>query len=143
MIGCNLSRELQPAPADRLVTFYTILESRDEQVIISLGINNSGTRPLPADDSFGGTWELAGPSGAKRAGGWIGSLAALPGDGEEKILGQWSGELEPGTYILTWGAPTYGSTADRFEVQVEAGQVRIGQHESHMSPQYPPDRRYR
>jgi len=139
MIGCNITRNTMPAHPDRLVTFYAIPSIRDDRVVIALGIHNGGTHPL--SDDLVATWELADPQGKKRNGGWLRNIPALPGPGEEVLVGQWSGELEPGIYTLTWGAPSYGSTVDRFEIVQEAGGLRIGEQESRISPRYPLERR--
>jgi hypothetical protein len=122
-----------------MVTFVTFVEAEGEEVVIELGIHNEESEVVPANDQFGGVWELVGPGDTPRSRGRIERLPALhPGLDNVEILLSNQIVLTPGTYRLTWGAPGYGSVVDRFDILEQEGRLRIGDHQIHLSS-FPPD----
>lgn len=137
--GCRGEEE---APVrDEPATFIALLDvNRDEEVVIDLGLH-SGSGPLPADDTFGGRWELREADGALRAAADVHELDSVPG-GSEKVVFTWRGKLAPGAYELSWGAPDYGGTVVAFEVVAEEdGSLALGPHqEVSNTTAFPPKR---
>lgn len=139
LAGCEQEQAESIVVRDELVTFTTHLDvNDDEEVVVDLGVH-SGSGPLAADETFGGRWELKSAAGQPRAAADVHEIDSVPG-GTEKVIFTWSGELAPGKYEMTWGAPAYGGTMVEFEVVETAdGEIRLGDHQDiHNTTAYPP-----
>jgi hypothetical protein len=135
-----------PAPEatvrDLLLSFFAIVkEAPENEMQFEIGVN--GLTAVPADESFSGIWELRNAAGELRSAGEIFNLPAFSG---ENVLATWQGELEPGWYELTWGAPAYGGVVKLFEVVEENGRFSLGMRQyefitTNYPPEMPPDMR--
>lgn len=140
LTGCGAATVSPPtmSPTPHLITFVAFPRATDAgETMIDLGLANAGSQVLPANDAFGAVWQLIGPDQALRAGGRVEQTPLVPSDGQAHILITWRGELEPGAYQLTWGAPGYGATIDQFTVVREGDQSHITDRASHMTPIFP------
>jgi hypothetical protein len=103
----------------------------DQAFHASLGIRNEGVAPFAGDEAFNGQMELryaeGDQAGELRASAEIVPLAPLkPGDTAWPMT--WRGSLDPGAYILTWGAEGYGVTTVRFQIVEREGRLYLGPH---------------
>lgn len=134
--GCQNSTSSADAPMRELIlNFFAIVKNATGgEFQMEIGI--SGVNVVPQDESFAGLWELRDEDGNLRASGEIPQLAQMVG---ENVLVSWKGELEPGQYELTWGAPNYGGLVKAFSVVNEGGSLRLGDHlREHYTTAYPP-----
>jgi len=137
LTGCSTSPE--PALETARLTFEVALrgEMDDGKIVARLGVRNAGNVEFPGDEAFGGVMELRDGSQALRSCGetmMMGRLAA----GEATFPIEWKGELSPGAYTLTWGAPGYGATVVDFEVQESSGMLVIGEEVTRVLSTYEP-----
>ena len=97
----------------------------------SLGIQNKSAAPLAGDEAFTGQMELRYADGERaeelRASAEIAALSPLsPGDTAWPMA--WRGLLDPGAYVLTWGAESYGMTTVEFQIVERDGRLYLGPH---------------
>jgi hypothetical protein len=97
----------------------------DHELQIKLGFYNAGPEPYPAVENLGAGWTLEAAPDEARTGGRVHMLGEIAPSSEVYPV-IWNGQLDPGAYRLTWGAPDIGSTVVAFEVFEEAGGYRIG-----------------
>jgi len=117
MTGCQHARTREAASA---LEFETAMQINAEQEFhVSLGVRNAGEKAFAGDQAFDGRMEMRYTDGEQagdpRAGAHIVPLRALEPDETAWPL-VWRGQLEPGAYVLTWGAEGYGSTEVTFQV---------------------------
>jgi hypothetical protein len=112
-MGCT-NNQLKPEITN--LTFETSLqECLDGNILISLGVCNTGSGRFEGDEDFYGTMEMWDESGQVCTQAEIFQFQALD-HGESVFPITWRGELCPGVYTLTWGAPAYGYSEVCFEV---------------------------
>ncbi|HHX66077.1 MAG TPA: hypothetical protein GX702_14455 [Chloroflexi bacterium] len=107
--------------------FYAPLQiDADGEAQLSPGIYNAGEHTFPGADAFNAVMEIRHADGAQRASAQVLSIEAIePGEVIWPI--EWSGELEPGRYTLTWGAPGYGQIETTFEIVEHNGRLYLDQ----------------
>lgn len=112
-MGCT-HNQLKPELPN--LTFQASLqENLGGEYLISLGVCNTGLGMFEGDDNFNGVVEVRDKNGDICTRAEIFQFQALE-HGESVFPISWRGELLPGEYTLTWGAPAYGSTDVRFDV---------------------------
>lgn len=142
LVACDTGPAPTPTqpPTPLQANFYSRIETAgDHEIVIDLGVHLTDGS-LPAGESLDAYWRLADTEGTTRAHGFVDQLPE-PTSGasaNQKVLAHWKGTLQPGAYELVWGAPSYGSTLDHFDVTLENGQVRVTNHQSLLSPEFPP-----
>jgi len=130
----------QPPTADvpvrqLLLNFFAIVKATpEEEVQMEIGV--SGVNEVPADPAFAALWELRDEDGNLRAAGETPELPRVVG---EQVLVTWQGQLTPGRYELTWGAPQYGGLVKVFEVVEVDGRLQLGNYQDeYITTVYPP-----
>lgn len=109
------------------LTFQASLQQNlGGEYLISLGVCNTGLGMFESDDNFNGLMEVRDKNGDICARAEIFQFQALE-RGESVFPISWRGELCPGSYTLTWGAPDYGSTLVCFEVTEYDGLLIISE----------------
>lgn len=89
----------------------------DGSTIISLQVVNTSQQRFPGDDDFEARMELREAlSNELRASAEAYQLGPLD-SGERDTLIIWEGPMEPGRYLLSWGAQDYSFTTTDFEVR--------------------------
>ncbi len=123
-MGCT-NNQLKPELPN--LTFQASLqENLGGEVLISLGVCNTGLGMFEGDDDFNGVMEVRDESGDVCTRAEIFRFQTLE-HGESVFPISWRGELWPGSYTLTWGAPDYGSTLVCFEVTEYDGLLIISE----------------
>jgi hypothetical protein len=91
-----------------------------------LGVRNASEAAFAGDKRFNGHMELRyAETGELRASANLVPLHSLePGELVQPLT--WQGELEPGGYILVWGAEGYGETKIRFAIYERGGMLYLG-----------------
>lgn len=98
----------------------------NNQTVIRLGVANVGDTTFPGDKTFAGMMELRKETGDLQSRIEIPQFKPLPSDTSD--FPTWlKAELLPGTYLLTWGAPKYGSTSVNFTIIERDGKFVIGE----------------
>lgn len=121
LTGCGPLTEAQQEP--RLEFEVAMQVNSDQEFHISLGVHNAGEATFEGDNSFNGEMELRHvPSAELRASVQIVPLESLAPD-ETVWPFDWHGQLETGSYKLTWGAEGYGSTTEEFEIVEKDGRL--------------------
>jgi len=125
LVGCAVTPEPTSEAAElRLKTEVNI--DADGEIILRFGVHNAGPADFPGDEDFVGEWRLTDQAGDLRASGTL-TIMGIVGAGETAFPVKWEGELVPGAYTLTWGAPGYGLTLVRFTVVEHNGRLSIGE----------------
>jgi hypothetical protein len=101
------------APGERLVLETDVQMVSGEELEIRLGVRNDGPEVFEGDKAFDGQMTLDYASGEPRAAAHILALQPLQA-GETAWILTWHGQLDPGTYVLTWEAEHYGSRSAAF-----------------------------
>lgn len=115
------SPAVEPAPETAQLTFEVHLGTdANDQLVARLGVRNSGIVAFLGDDAFEGVMDLRGEAGEPRAYVEMAELKQQLAPGESVFPAVWSGDLLPGAYRLTWGAPGYARTMIEFSV-IERG----------------------
>lgn len=121
LAGCGPLSQAQQEP--RLEFEVAMQVNSDQEFHISLGIHNAGAGTFGGDNSFNGEMEIRRmPSDELRASAQIVPLRSLAPDETAWPL-DWHGQLEAGTYELTWGAEGYGSTVETFAIVERNGRL--------------------
>ena len=120
----------KPDDATSTLSFDAQMQINSEQEFhVSLGIKNSDQASFAGDDEFIGKMELRYADGDRagelRARADIERLAKLEA-GETAWPMSWRGQLDPGTYTLTWGADRYGETHIQFQIVERDGRLYLG-----------------
>jgi len=144
LVGCTFtvhrdhrtSPELTPEAADLRVKAEVNTDA-DGEVVLRFGAHNMGPADFPGDEDFVGRWELTDEAGALRASGSM-TIMGIVEAGETAFPAKWEGELVPGAYTLTWGAPGYGLTVVNFTVVEHNGRLSIGEQVTHVFDDYQP-----
>ena len=123
LVGCAMIPEPTPGAAEPRVKVEVNMGA-DGEVILRFGVHNTGPADFPGDEDFVGKWELSHDTGALRASGSLKIMGPLE-SGETTFPAEWKGELVPGAYTLTWGAPGYGSTVVNFTMVERDGALSI------------------
>ncbi|RLC54092.1 MAG: hypothetical protein DRI80_19515 [Chloroflexota bacterium] len=110
----------------------------DGRVALRFGAHNVGPADFPGDEDFVGKWELTNEAGDLRASGTL-TIMGFVEAGETTFPVKWEGELVPGAYTLTWGAPGYGLTMVRFTAVEHNGRLSIGEQTTHTFDDYEPE----
>lgn len=85
--------------------------------LISLQVVNTSEQRFPGDEDFVARMEIrAALSNDLRASAEAYQLGPLA-PGERSTLIIWEGPMEPGRYLLSWGAQDYSFTSTDFEVR--------------------------
>ena len=124
--GCSASRTEQAAPD---LDFEVRMQVNAAQEFhASLGIRNASTTTFAGDETFDGQMELRYADGDRagelRARAEIVRLASLA-PGETAWPMAWRAQLDPGTYILTWGAEPYGFYSTEFRIVEQDGRLYL------------------
>lgn len=95
----------------------------DQELHIRLGVHNAGSAAFEGDSSFNGQMEVRRtPSGELRASAHVIPLEPLaPGQTVWPL--DWHGQLDAGSYEVTWGAEEYGMTTESFTIVEKDGQL--------------------
>ena len=125
--GCGAP---QPEVAAPTLGFEAHMEvNSDQELRVSLGIENAGSSTFAGDERLDGEMELRRASGeqagALRARAEVKAVSSLE-PGETAWPMSWRGRLEPGAYTLTWGAERYGATRIQFEIVDRGGRLALG-----------------
>jgi hypothetical protein len=125
--GCAAPK---PKDATSTLSFEAQMQvNAGQEFHVSLGIENAGQTSFAGDEQFGGEMELryadGDQAGELRARAEIETLSGLE-PGETAWPMSWRGQLEPGTYTLTWGAEGYGKTIVQFEIDERDGRAYLG-----------------
>jgi hypothetical protein len=134
--ACRSQSPTEEVPVRQLLlNFFAIVKAAPEEMV-QMEIGVSGVTELPDDPAFAGLWELRDAAGNRRAAGEIAELPRLAG---EQVLVTWQGQLDPGRYELTWGAPEYGGLVKVFEIVEVDGHLQLGNHQDeYITTAYPP-----
>ena len=124
LVGCAAISGPTPEAA-KLRLKVEVNVDADGRVALRFGAHNVGPAGFPGDEDFVGKWELTNEAGDLRASGSL-TIMGLLGAGETAFPAEWEGELVPGAYTLTWGAPGYGLTVVNFTVVEHDGRLSIG-----------------
>ena len=125
LVGCAAISG--PAPeAAKLRLKVEVNVDADGRVALRFGAHNVGPADFPGDEDFVGEWKLTDQAGDLRASGTL-TIMGFVEAGETTFPVKWEGELVPGAYTLTWGAPGYGLTLVRFTVVEHNGRLSIGE----------------
>ncbi|MGC9521044.1 MAG: hypothetical protein ACP5HG_04100 [Anaerolineae bacterium] len=140
-VGCALpsgGREVAVNP-ERADAIAEVLAGSEGRFEIQLGVENVSNRPLAELESFSGRWQLLTAGREVRAAGRVYHLGAFE-PGESRFFLTWEAELEPGDYVLLWGAPSIGSVTVMFTLDSEgAGRaVNVRRVSIANSEVYPP-----
>jgi hypothetical protein len=125
--ACSAPTPVHQRPA---LSFEAQMEvNADQEFHVSLGIHNASTAPFAGDEAFKGQMELryadGDQTGELRASAEIVALAPLaPGDTAWPMA--WRSPLDPGAYVLTWGAEDYGVATARFQIVERDGRLYLG-----------------
>ncbi len=85
------------------------------EVTVNLQVQNSSQTPLPKESDFAGTMEIRDLSNHLLARVELPSLEPLsPLEKASPVT--WQSTLPPGTYRMTWGAPSHGSVVVAFKI---------------------------
>jgi hypothetical protein len=123
LVQCTAVEETASARASvAQAPHFVALLGNDEQnyVTIELGIVNRRARALEAQQGMHAVWRLVDADGDLRAGGTLEHLPYLA-PGEASFPLQWSDDLEPGHYTLSWGCPELGLQQTEFQVLEHQG----------------------
>lgn len=123
--ACAAPTQPPPSRTHGLQPVAQIEAAGEDEIQIKLGFVNGGTDPYPAVENLGAGWTLEAVPDEARAGGRVHMLSEIAPSSEFYPV-IWNGQLDPGAYRLTWGAPDIGSTVVAFEVVQEEGRYRIG-----------------
>jgi hypothetical protein len=121
LAGCSALGEATATPGpetfkSELLFTSEIAFTGEENTIISLFLLNSSVRRFPGDDNFQGRMEIRdATSNELRAAAEVYQVGPLEA-GEKRTQLIWEGVMEPGAYILSWGAQNYSFTSTQFEV---------------------------
>jgi hypothetical protein len=113
IMGCT-DNQLKP-DIPNLTFDASMQENSDGKILISVGVCNTGSGRFKGDEYFNGIMELREADGDVCTQAEIYQFQALE-HGESVFPLSWRGELYPGTYTLSWGAPAYGYTEVCFEI---------------------------
>ena len=123
LVGCAAISGPTPEAAKLRLKVEVNMDA-DGEVVLKFGAHNTGPADFPGDEDFVGKWELSHDTGALRASGSLKIMGPLE-SGETTFPAEWKGELVPGAYTLTWGAPGYGSTVVNFTMVERDGALSI------------------
>jgi hypothetical protein len=134
LVGCGPLSQAQQEP--QLEFEVAMQVNSDQEFHISLGIHNAGAGTFGGDNSFNGEMEIRRlPSDELRASAQIVPLRSLAPDEIAWPL-DWHGQLEAGSYELTWGAEGYGSTTETFAIVERDGRLYFeGAHPGASEPE--------
>lgn len=136
LTACNLKNDTKTWGFSALRLNFSALVSETPSGEYKIEFGVSSAKPVCAEDSISGQWELREADGDLRA---KGKLLLVPETNDEDVLITWQGVLDPGSYELTWGAPDYGGLIKVFEVcQTENGTILKGAPAEYYSNNYPP-----
>ena len=137
LVGCAAISGPTPEAA-KLRLKVEVNVDADGRVALRFGAHNVGSADFPGDEDFVGEWKLTDQAGDLRASGSL-TIMGLVESGETTFPVKWEGELVPGAYTLTWGAPGYGLTVVRFTVVEHNGRLSIGEQTTHTFDDYEPE----
>jgi len=137
LVGCTTSPE-PTSEAAELTLKVVVNTDADGEIVLRFGAHNVGPADFPGDEDFVGEWKLTDQAGDLRASGSL-TIMGLVESGETTFPVKWEGELVPGAYTLTWGAPGYGLTVVRFTVVEHNGRLSIGEQMTHTFDDYEPE----
>jgi hypothetical protein len=105
------------------LTFATHLSlSAGNETVVVGEVRNAGYIPLHSHGALGGVLQLHDERGALVACASVPQFTASMRPGDSDFPLNWRGQLEPGRYELTWGAPDYGGVRSSFVlVQADDG----------------------
>ena len=127
LVGC---RAAKPDDGNPELSFRAEMQvNANQEFHASLGVENRGDRTFGGDETFDGEMELRYADGEQagelRARAEIVTFPELkPGDTAWPMT--WRGQLDPGAYLLTWGAEGYGETRVEFQVVERDGRLYLG-----------------
>lgn len=115
---------LPGAQEEPLIQFQVAMGvNADQEFHVRLGVHNAGGRTFKGNSSFNAKMDLRRmPSGDLRASAHVVPMPPLE-PGETAWPMDWRGQLEAGTYELTWGAEGYGRTVETFTIVEEDGRL--------------------
>jgi hypothetical protein len=100
----------------------------DAEIAIAMGFANQSGQPIPQQDDVAGQWQLVNGEGQVRARGRVLTAGPLkPGETSYPLV--WSGNLDSGSYTLTWGAPDIGTVTTELTVFENGGGVGVVRQE--------------
>ncbi len=138
--GCQPADATPAAQTGGALTPVVLISTDlDGEVVFEIGIHNEGDAQ-PENENFSGHWEVVTADGDLRAEGDLLHMGPLPAGGDLLPL-RWEGVLDPGEYIMRWGAPGYGSTVIEFEVIDRDGSITVGDQDVWAGDDFPPPER--
>lgn len=119
LAGCRLiSPTANPDPKAMAPVIQFSIEvglGTDGDTRLGLTVENTGSRRFPGDEEFNGMMEIREFNlDMVRGGAEFKQLPALE-PGEKQTVLEWQGNLDPGTYQVTWGAPGYEGSLVQFQ----------------------------
>jgi hypothetical protein len=126
----------EPRP-DLATPIAEVQGSAEGDVVIRMGVANTSHTTLREVATFEGRWQLLNGAGEIRAEGHMHHLGAYPPEASRYPL-TYEAQLERGAYTLLWGAPSIGSTALSFEVEVDGETVLVQGVTQEITDTFPP-----
>lgn len=133
--GCFVQAASSPPVSHSLQPSATVHEA-GESIEIQLGFTNNGRNAYPSVENLGAVWDLTMHPGDLRAGGEVHMMGEIA-PSETFYPVNWEGQLDPGAYRLTWGAPSIGSTVVTFTASQTDGRYQIDDVEQWMGTTFP------
>lgn len=83
----------------------------DQQLHVTLEIYNAGEQAFPGDENLAAAMELVDSTGVVRAQVRVSTVESLS-PGESAWPATWQGHVDPGRYVLRWGASRYEGASE-------------------------------